>query len=602
MVKRGRVDEAQIVRPTANLLESLVDEVSGMRLRAALFSTYTFGATFFQRGPLQTFTREGADIGLVPITVIADRKQFRGAGRGYEVVLAPVNLWHPKLVLMMVEEPGTGNRRTVMAVGSGNLTQAGWERNREFFLVEAWPGWGVPSALQEWLDAPWLKESAFARWNYRDGGGRRNGDRRSTLLSGMHQSIWSQLELCCGTGRWSEAHVLAPFTDQSSDPDAEPGGLGRGFFTALLDKSSPEATLHVYLRGTSPDAEQAVGSKQVFEALEKRLGASRFKVHVVRPECERYLHAKLFAWKVGGIWTVVAGSPNATSAAMVQGPEHGNVELAWELRRVGKSLPKGLFPKCKALRVSDVTFTDPAFDLRPCWEALESATANPATGKVAVKWLSDADRKGTEIRLAGRAVVPGSISFTGTDERALEVRPRSVSKREEYRSSWVPISFPAGEFDDAGTLNETLTPEEWLAQLGEPAPPESSGDGQDEPPARSRTKARKRAAGGRVEWDVNVRARRLESQLDALWEAILGADSPEAMSRLMRVVRGVWKAHDPATSEPAQERAWRNWVRAGIVGILLDFDGRRSLSKPLVALGKRWRNQVRPELLGGRNG
>ena len=146
----------------ASLAERLSDEIGGGRVIAALFSTFTFRREFFERVPLSLITAEGRRRGFLPITAIVDRTQFEGGGWGYEVVRAPADRrWHAKLLAVMVEDQGAHG--PVLAIGSGNLTRSGWERNLELFCVDSWPAWSLPPAVHAWLRTPWLRSSAFAQ-------------------------------------------------------------------------------------------------------------------------------------------------------------------------------------------------------------------------------------------------------------------------------------------------------------------------------------------------------------------------------------------------------------------------------------------------------
>ena len=584
----------------SNLLENLVERVDGGRVRAALFSTFTFGPGYFASGPLAAFTREGADCGVIPITVIVDSRRFRGAGRGYEVVRAPFTLWHPKVVVLMVAEPAGTGRWTVMAVGSGNLTRSGWEQNQEFFTVDSWGGWSIPKALREWVAEPWLACSAFSRWCERQGVGRKNGHRGSVLLSSVHHPLWPRLALETKDDTWTEARVLAPFSDQSADDDAEPGGSRGGFLKALVGRAAPGAKLHVYLRGLDPQRDEAVGVEVVFKDIQERLGRAGLRLHVVRPVGGRLLHAKLIAWKSRGLWSVVLGSPNATRAAMLDGPGTGNVELAWQFQRIGRTLPGGLFPKTPALSVDDVTFRAPAFDNRPLWDAVEEARYDAARDRVRVTWRAGRSVKDTELRLGGTPVQPGRIVLSGSEHRALEVLPRRTEDRAAHRASWVPIQIPAGVFDPGGGVDDDFAPEEWLQQLGDPYAVST----RDEEARADRRRTKKQGSSPRIpaaSWDWSTRVRSFEGQVAALAEAIRDAETEAAIARLVRVVRGAWASHNAAAARNGSSRAWCKWVRAGIVEALLVSDGRTALHRPLCTLLASWGATVDSRLLGGRD-
>ena len=587
---------------SANLLDEIANRINGGRVRAAFFSTYTFGPQYFGTQPLLAFTREGADLGVIPITVVVDSRRCKGSQRGYEVVKAPANLWHPKVTLLMVAAPGTNIRWTVIAIGSGNLTRAGWEQNQEFFVVDQWGGWCIPNAIRTWFDEKWLRDCAFAHWCRRQAVRRKNADGQSALFSSIHEPLWPQLGLEAHDEFWTEAHVLAPFCDQGSDLDAEPGGHGGGFLQELVRRALPSSTLHVYLRGLDTASDTAVGVKSVFESVGESLNrsGSRLRIHVVRPVGGRLLHAKLVAWKARGSWSVVAGSPNATKAAMLDGPEVGNVEVAWQFERIGRGLPPGLFPAVKPLSLDEVAFRAPSFDDRPAWDAVESATYDPTRRRVRVAWRDGWDRAATLLRLGDRPVEESSISLQGTDDRALEVLPKRKKDQATYRSAWVPVAMPADVFDDDVAADDELTPDEWLGLLGDPYDHAGIGE-RTQTRTKRETERRRHSAGSSYRWNLNERVRTFEGSVAALAEAIRDAETDSAVARIAYILTRTWSAHNPAKAVSPADRAWRNWVRAGIVDALRVTDGRLVLHRRLTALEQRWGKTVDPLLLGGRD-
>src|SRR5690348_12965671 len=140
-----------------SLQEELTSLIASGRVHAAFFSTFTFGRRFFESKILPEITDEGARLGKIPISIIVDGNQYHGSGWGYQVIRPPPDrLWHAKLILVMLMDAVTGWPRTVLGLGSANLTRTGWEDNAELFSFRTWNHWCVPKALhQQLLDAPW---------------------------------------------------------------------------------------------------------------------------------------------------------------------------------------------------------------------------------------------------------------------------------------------------------------------------------------------------------------------------------------------------------------------------------------------------------------
>jgi hypothetical protein len=575
-----------------NLTEEMLAAVASDRVVAAYFSTYTFGRQFLEEGPLQTITDEGARRGAIPVTVVLDRTRYAGSGIGYEVVRAPRDrLWHAKAVVLMTRRPGGRETRTILLVGSGNLTRAGWERNQEVFSVETWDGWSLPAALRTWLRQPWLSRSLFARWCVDQEVGQRNGKEGVRLVSSLDEPIWPQLQLPRTGSRWSEAHVLAPFTDQSGDREAEPGGGGTAFFTVLFQhRRGPEAVLHVYLRGLAGSPDTAVGSRNVFDRIRQ---TAKVRFHIVEEPQDRVLHAKLFAWKNRETWSVVTGSPNATGAAMVRPGE--NIELAWECVGIGSKLPAGLLPPSTLRRFEDLRFVPPVFEAPRTWTAVDQAMYNPKKDRVRLFWLDDHGPHDTLILLDDKRRDPAAISLAGARDRALQVRPRRRSDA-SCHPSWVPIEMPAERFDDlAHGTDKELTPDEWLARLGSPCWSHTEGGNQRILRLKEQRARRPGESDDGFAWSDRVRS--LERGLKALRQEIEEADSDMAVDRVARKLHGVWKSHDPAAPHlDGPETAWRRWVRAGVWRALCGCDGRLRRLRPLCRLRRAWATRVHPKL------
>lgn len=593
----------------ASLAESLVENLRGSRLQAALFTTYTFGKRFFADEVRPLLASGGGDTSLVPITVVVDTDRFRGCGQGYETICAQVPIWHAKLILLMVAGPGGQDHRTIMAIGSANLTRKGWERNLEFVVVDTWSGWSIPGPIAAWLEFPWLRQSAFASWA-REQAHQRYISRGNLGAAGILAShdipLWDQVRWPSSQARWTEAHILAPFADMGGhgcdSPEPDPGGDDQGFYGKLLKRAHPQATLHIYLRGTVPDTgdarhgrQHAIGSVRVMQAVVKH--GIRVIFHVVAPEHDRLLHAKIFAWYVGGSWTVVTGSPNASGAAWCRTiADGGNVELAWCFRTRRRTLPAGLFPRCPDLRLGDIAFIAPLFAHEQRWRAINSIEvivrphADLTTAKLRVHWLAGHSQRDTVILLDGRPLDPSRPRLDATADRSVEVRPRHPQDGRTWASSWVPIAIPF-DVDDSGLVTAGLGPMDWIDLLAAPLEPcepiEHLEEGVGEP---RRTQHRRRHA--EEAWSLAERTRRWRQSRLGLELSLGTVDAPRAATRLVRTMKGAWHAHDPQ-SAAAADRAWCCWIRAQLVAALARGLGRpRRVTRPLHELHRRWVKQV----------
>ncbi len=131
--------------PQAVLAEALREALDGAPLRAAVLTTFTLEAGFTLDEVLPVFVpqalsgaantrREELAEHLLSndavVTVYADAAHVGGFERASRVPMSvvpvthPTGFFHPKVIMALTESDG--QERLVLAVGSANLTQAGW--------------------------------------------------------------------------------------------------------------------------------------------------------------------------------------------------------------------------------------------------------------------------------------------------------------------------------------------------------------------------------------------------------------------------------------------------------------------------------------------
>lgn len=567
----------------ACLADRIVDEIGAGRVAAALFSTFTFRREFFERVPLPLLTAEGRRRGFLPITVVVDRTQFEGSGWGYEVVRAPEGRrWHAKLIAAMIEQQG--HRRTVVAIGSGNLTRSGWERNLELFHVDAWSGWRLPPAVVAWLRTPWLRTSAFAKWarDVRLGSNRRH---HQSVLGSLEAPLWHQLDFVRRGRDWSEIHVVSPFGDVDDDERETANACGP-FFDHLLDHArSDAARVTVYLRGVDDAGTRAFGDPGLLKRVSKHVD---LRLRAVPPEGDRILHAKLLAARANGTWSVLVGSHNATGAAFTR--EGGNIELGCEFRHVGRVLPARLLPRSRAIALAAVVRPEMA-KTKPRWECLESATYVPRRRRIVLRWRKGHGLFDSRVLLENRDLDPDNVNLASVADRFLKTIPLGPTRR-KYEPDFVPIEVPDDEADlVCGTATEVMTAEDWLERLdGSVFTDDGPGD-----VLRGKVGTGGNGVDGaksqRFHWRERVVT--LDHRLRGFDAAIVDALTKREVDHLRRAAIGVWQSHTPDEPELSNEvRAWRRWVRAGLWHVLQRLDQRVGLRRPLSNLARRWRRSV----------
>lgn len=302
---------------------ALLDEVE--RARDVLVLTYTASLDFFERFALADARALGALVTVVSdaTMVRADPVVVRRAGVHYldaRAVCPGGTAFHPKLVVVVGEEEAR------VAVGSGNLTTAGWHANAETWTVLRADGDGGPSAIRE--VAAFLRSlseevvlsagAGSALTRVADGLDRVPAeDPGPRLLHSLAGPINEQLP---DTGGPVDELVLyAPFHD------AALAGI-----RDLLDRLAPRSwTVFV-----QPDT--VVNGLALEELCSERGGrlawiSRRFELDDGGTTSDsRYWHGKLVQWRTaaGETWALT-GSPNISRPALLQGlGSGGNCELA----------------------------------------------------------------------------------------------------------------------------------------------------------------------------------------------------------------------------------------------------------------------------------
>ena len=568
--------------------EELGRRLTGNRVNAALFSSYTFGRQFFEEDVLSRITESRTRLGKFPITVIVDRNTYRGSGHGYQVIRPPSNrLWHAKLILIMATEPG-GWAQTILGLGSANLTRSGWEENEELFSFRCWPGWCVPAVLrEELLKSDWFRNSDFAMWCRENSVASKASSQGIRLLSNLSGSpLWQQLEGPYRSGGWDEAHIIAPFTERT-DFELEPGGRIKSFFRELAKtKASKKSVLHVYLAPSDSEpksANRVVADKSVFHWLSKQ--SLKLRLHILQPACKGRFHAKLFAFKAGGYWSVAAGSPNATVAAMTE--EYGNVEMLHEWKHVGRRLPPTLLPPSQRVALDKLHFIQPTFDNGRTWDAVERAIYSPKHHRLKIYWTHPHGPHDTRLLVNEKRINPAQFALTNACDPCLQCLPKHKNQK-HIRPAFVPIEVPlAFDFELSG--RPELTPEEWLYMIGQSEAEIETGETTRLPPIVPGRKANSK--NGEFDWAEKVS--RLDQSLKSLAEMISASTDSKEMAWVEKLLSGVWRSHNPATPGiSSAESAWRKWVRTAFWQLIGRYDHRHAPYRFLADYHSRWQRKL----------
>lgn len=310
--------------PEARSPYALLDEVE--RARDVLVLTYTASLEFFERFALSDARALGA-----LVTVVSDAKMVRAdpvvvrrAGVQYldaRAVCPGGTAFHPKLLVIV----GDGQAR--VAIGSGNLTMAGWHGNAETWTVLRADADGGPDTLHE--IAGFLRAMAGSPIAL-------SAQARPAL-----ERVAGELEELPGDqpGPRLLHSLTAPITDQLPTPDEPVDELvlyapfhdGRlDAVRDLIDRLQP-ATWTAFVQ---PDT--VVDGAALQELADARGGRVTWidrrptREDGTHRHDERYWHGKVAQWRTaaGETWALT-GSPNLSRPALMRAiGDGGNCELA----------------------------------------------------------------------------------------------------------------------------------------------------------------------------------------------------------------------------------------------------------------------------------
>lgn len=367
---------------------SLLQEIRTSGYEGAVLTTYNLHIPFLEEVVLRRLHASGCR----HIAVLADQNQLakavatdtpRRAGRDYMLLPMPTQTaFHPKIMLL------AGNSKGILAVGSHNLTYAGFGHNREVtnairYNAREFAGnaaivrntWHV---LQHWMEsvgtddesmsllarlphlAPWLGKDSDADDNQvQILVGEPNAE---PLFTQLGQFIDEPLESVFLTG---------PFFDSKLE-----------FISALVDQFEPKNTVVSLDPSTAHIPSAAKDLSDVSFVRSDDLG----------PKNTNYLHAKVIhAVGRSGAHYLLAGSANPSAPAWLRGDSRANHEAMIALRgKLAKSAAKdlGLLSTKQATELADSD-----------WESIEA------------QWAARADKQSDDETHAG--VVFASVSEDG---------------------------------------------------------------------------------------------------------------------------------------------------------------------------------------------
>jgi hypothetical protein len=322
--------------------DALVTFAAREPLRAALFLTYSFDGRWFE----EALVPDLCERSIATMLVVRDRNAItsEAASVRYRKANACASaVFHPKLALLVTED------RARAVIGSANLTRGGFERQRELGRVfDLGPSdladHSVFRSLVEYLDSGVSTEVGGypARDLAEVTGALREVVKKykappaaasHVLLHNYAEPIWAQLLKRMPHRVLRRAVIVSPFfePDRKHPEDPALGPQDASIFARMLfkdfefDAPKDEAPVRVFFRQSEGRTELPV---RKLKELENKIG------FFAQDEREQRLHAKLVLLEGAegngrdGFLLALHGSPNFTTAGLINRPPNGNSELA----------------------------------------------------------------------------------------------------------------------------------------------------------------------------------------------------------------------------------------------------------------------------------
>lgn len=304
--------------PRLPLLKALKDLAkSGATLDASIVTTYAFNGLFYEEVLLRSFRRAGSRLNIV----LADAGQLsegisdplrRPTRAGIDYLLAPIphlGAFHPKLVALLSE------RQPILALGSHNVTDAGFSHNEE--ITAFWdttdpvsPGilqGAVEYALQWLSSAGALPDEVLTEIVRRLRGllpkpTAENGE-VGLLVSTAAAPLWSQL-ISKVVGRVDRVTMFGPYFDAHMD------------FLKAIERDLAPSEIIVAVQPTTT----VLPSPDLSPPMTRFVDASALQAFWPNASEVGFAHGKALAIEgVGGV-VVSVGSANPTAAAWLARP------------------------------------------------------------------------------------------------------------------------------------------------------------------------------------------------------------------------------------------------------------------------------------------
>jgi hypothetical protein len=410
-----------------------------------VFLTYNFDPAYFEASLLPLCQSTGGATTIIADANIwnPDPRALVAAGRSYHLSLASVpGAFHPKVMLI------SGPERVDIVIGSGNLTQGGWQYNEEIFTSISIADQTCPLItieIAKWIDLL-----------------------RTTLITDpLAQAALQRTTQCINrligtfdtidTTHTFHHNMITPIADQLPKKHVETLRM----FAPFHDPNCA-ALRNLVSRFSPRSVELAVQPGLTVinaEALSKIMNSHKNLWHLTAPAEHSsahvpYRHGKLIEWQKGTETRTLTGSPNLSIAALFRTVNQGNCEAAISSPATASLFPAGGEIPVTAVPTVEITsaHTKTAGDIR-----LPVILSAVMTTECTILHLSRPSSPGASIEVSPRMDSPdlwnsaGELK-AGASEHRIKISAEAgsririafkVSNGSTFHGASFPLSDPA---------------------------------------------------------------------------------------------------------------------------------------------------------------
>lgn len=386
-------------------------------------------------------------------TYAQQRPFIEGLGQQYRVV--PVDMgtgrrFHPKAIFL------AGPTKAVLAVGSGNLTHGGWSANREIWAtydsdeaggaeIAAFRDYlGVILGLVESGDA--LSDEVLSAFEPGNAWAGTLPPSDGLLGAPADRSLLDRIIDLAGP-HVEHATLCAPYYD--------PDGVALGEIARRLPSASVDALLqrrHVGLARSAAEARPA-----------------NVTLYSVDTDPQRFIHAKIFAFRRPEDTLLVAGSANLSRAALIATSAWGNAELV-AARAVRHDEAESLLADIVVQSSAPEFPEEPPADQ---WEIASSplriVAARFSEGILHIAIAADGTMRVVEVELEDETIVPCQATTVAHQVKVMLAKcPRAVRVR-AISGDNVQTSSSFWWVDDEGKLGVSALERRIAAKVAQAA-------------------------------------------------------------------------------------------------------------------------------------